>query len=462
LIDQEKISFVDFLYNQWKWKNKKTTIKSIDWSTIDGTSTSEILGFNPVTSVYPSVYASNSEVLPEYIINWISNEESKINFLSDIGVWTEYSVIIDLRKFLTGEINEFNNNRLAQETYFNTDETILFNTFEWLKENQLRIKTQEQFETFKSIVLIINQNRTNKGDLVIQQAFEFKELIEFSSEWEESYYENWKFESKIFIFLFEGEMPNSISLDEIENYVFYYFYEGNAAIDNDNNIYINKNADLKKQIRKLELEHDDLHFDRLWQNKLEVLEKENSQLRKTSNALLGTGFSNDISKNDQYEASREAKEIVKEKLESENFVFREDIGRYSTINGVTKDNISYPLVVKSYKYQDEPLKIGANEWIQLMRPNSMFWVNFGNGKLGCLKLYELLRNQDKLSISFSTENLDVENRLDKFAELLHYFGNVHFDFNSVIPSNVASNLGDYCFDERKNEEDLSSDHESLL
>jgi hypothetical protein len=129
-----------------------------------------------------------------------------------------------------------------------------------------------------------------------------------------------------------------------------------------------------------------------------------------------------------------------------------------------KDNKEYPLVVKSYKYQEAPLKIGANEWIQLMKPNSMFWVHFGNRKLGCLKLYELLRNQDKLTISFSTENLVFKNRLENFAELLHYFSDVHFDFNSIIPDNysTAENLSDYRFDQRNKENDLSSDNEKLL
>jgi hypothetical protein len=99
-----------------------------------------------------------------------------------------------------------------------------------------------------------------------------------------------------------------------------------------------------------------------------------------------------------------------------------------------------------------------------MKPNSMFWLHFGNRKLGCLKLYELLRNQDKLTLSFSTENLDVEDRLQNFAELLHYFCNVHFDFNSIKPSDysVAKDLSDYRFDERRNEEDLSGDDESIL
>lgn len=520
LSDEEKIKLVEFLFNQWNKKNKKTAIKNIDWSKIDYTETVNVLGFNPITSVYPSKYACEGEALPDYLIKWIDKEESKIDFLTDLGIWTENSVIVELRKYLNDKIKVFHNHRLAQETRFNEDETVLFNSFEWLKGKEIELKTTEQFETFKKVVAVINDNRTNNNDLRIEEEFDFEELAEKSTEWQEPYYENWKEEANISISLYEGELPKSVSLDEIEDYVFYYFYEGNTAIDDDNNIYINENSDIKKELRKLELENEDLNFDGLWQNKLDVLEKENAKLRRKNEASLGTEFdteedaeflqfyregyvrvrahwrslpnrgglsfndyflktielqnynvatlgaefTTDISKNDQKEANREAKELIKEKLENEGFVFTEDIGSYSTINGVFKDDVEFPLVVKSYKYQDEPLKIGANEWIQLMRPNSMFWAYFGNGKLGCLKLYELLRNQDKLTISFSTENLDKEDRLGKFAELLHYFGNVHFDFNSIKPSDysVANDLDDYRFDERRTEEDLTSDDESLL
>ena len=464
LSDEQKISFVEFLFNQWNKKSKKNAIKNIDWSKIDDVETENILGFNPRISVYPSKYACESEVLPDYLIKWIGKEESKIDFLSDLGVWTENSVVVELRKYLSNKIKDFHNNRLAQEARFNADETNLLNSFEWLKEKETTLKTPEQFETFKKVVNVINENRSKNGDLEIKEEFDFKELRENATEWEESYYENWKEDSDVSIYLYEGELPKTISLDEIEDFVFYYFYEGNTAIDDENNVYVNRNADVKKELRKLELENDDFNFDGLWQNKLDVLEKENAQLRRANEATLGSEFSTDISKNDQKEANREAKEIVKEKLEREGFEFTEGMGRFSTIDGVYKDDVEFPLVVKSYKYQDEPLKIGANEWIQLMKPNSMFWLHFGNRKLGCLKLYELLRNQDKLTISFSTENLDVEDRLEKFAELLHYFGNVHFDFNSVKPSDysVAKDLSDYRFDERRNEEDLSGDDESIL
>lgn len=464
LSDEQKISFVEFLFNQWNKKSKKIAIKNIDWSKIDAVETENILGFNPRKSVFPSKYACESEVFPDYLIKWIGKDETKIDFLSDLGVWTENSVVGKLRKYLSDEINDFHNNHLAQEIRFNEDETNLFNSFVWLKEKEITLKTAEQFETFKKAVDVINENRTNTGDLEIKEEFDFKELEENATEWEESYYENWKEDSDVAIYLYEGELPKTISLDEIEDFVFYYFYEGNTAINDENNIYVNRNADVKKELRKLELDNDDFNFDGLWQNKLDVLEKENAKLRKVNEATLGTEYSTDISKNDQKEANREAKEIVKEKLEREGFEFTDGIGKYSTIDGVFKDDIEFPLVIKSYKYQDEPLKIGANEWIQLMKPNSMFWLHFGHRKLGCLKLYDLLRNQDKLTISFSTENLDVEDRLEKFAELLHYFGNVHFDFNSVKPSDysVAKDLSDYRFDERRNEEDLSGDDESIL
>ena len=525
LSEDQKLDFIEFLYNEWDKKNAKTAIKNLDWSKIDNKETITILDFNPITSVYPSKYANESEGLPKYLLKWLQKDENKIDFISDLGVSTEDSVIVQLRKFLSGKTIDFQNYLLSQESRFKSDEKLLFNSFEWLKENKLRISTQLQYVTFKKVVEIINKIREieNIGDLQIQDKYDFVLLREKSTEWDEMYYETWKEESNIAIFLYEYELPTTISLNEIEDYVFYSFYEANIAFDEKNNIFINQNADVKKELRKLELVKDSyFNFDGLWQNKLEVLENENARLRKIGGIILesafetedeaefvqfykegytkikahwrslpnrnelsfndyflrtiqseiqnyksitvGTEYSNDLSKNDQKEINREAKVIVKEKLESEGFEFTNGIDEFSTINGVKKEGIEYPLVVKSYKNQDEPLKIGANEWIQLMHPNSMFWVYFGNDKIACLKLNELLRKQDNLTISFSTENLDVENRLEKFAELLRYFGNVHFDFHSVKPNNysTAAVMGNYQFDERKTEEDLSSDDQDIL
>ncbi len=203
-------------------------------------------------------------------------------------------------------------------------------------------------------------------------------------------------------------------------------------------------------------------------SEIEIIQGEiklkDDEITVLSDTTIAISYDDDISVSDQRETNREAKKIVKERLEKEGFSFTNGIDGYSTVDGVIKDGIEFPLVVKSYKYQDAPLKIGANEWIQLMKPNSMFWVHFGNRRLGCLNLYDLMKKQDKLSLSFSTENLDFGNRLENFADILHYFKNVHFDFNSIRPDNysTAENLNDYRFNERRTEEDLSGDDESIL
>jgi hypothetical protein len=223
----------------------------------------------------------------------------------------------------------------------------------------------------------------------------------------------------------------------------------------------NEKIALEDQLREIVKTDPDSFEIEIIQEQIRIKDDEITAIGDTTIAI---DYDNDISVSDQKEANREAKEIVKERLEKDGFSFTRGIDGYSTVDGVIKGNTEYPLVVKSYKYQGAPLKIGANEWLQLMKPNSMFWVHFGNRKLGCLNLYDLLRKQDKLSLSFNTENLDFENRLDNFAELLHYFKNVHFDFNSIRPDNysTAENLSNYRFNERRKETDLSSDDDSLL
>lgn len=218
---------------------------------------------------------------------------------------------------------------------------------------------------------------------------------------------------------------------------------------------------LEEQLREIEKTNPNSSEIEIIQGKIRVKDDEIAAIGDTTIAI---DYDNDISVSDQREANREAKEIVKERLEKEGFSFTSGIDGYSTVDGVIKGDTEYPLVVKSYKYQGAPLKIGANEWIQLMKPNSMFWVHFGNRNIGCLNLYDLLKKQDKLSLSFSTENLDFENRLENFAELLHFFKNVHFDFNSIRPDNysTAENLNNYRFNERRNEVDLTGDDETIL
>lgn len=194
---------------------------------------------------------------------------------------------------------------------------------------------------------------------------------------------------------------------------------------------------------------------------LQIKMSEN-ELSKFTEAFISTEFDNGISTIEKITANFEAKQIVQERLQAEGFAFTQGVNGYSTVDGVVKDGKEYPLVVKSYKWQNVPFKVGAIEWIQLFKPNSMLWVHFGNRKLGCLKLGDLIMLQDKLSISFSTENLNVPDRINKFSEILHYFKQVHFNFNNLNPDNYrADNLSDYRFDERRQESDVTDNEDDL-
>jgi hypothetical protein len=464
LDDIQKVGLIEFLYYQWSKKNKKTVIKKIDWSVINDQETSSVLGFIPKNSVFPDEYSCDSEKLPDYLTKWIGNDKSKIDFISDLGVWTNSSLIVQMRRFLKGETESFHNNQIAQEKRFNENEKILFNSFEWLIENKIQLNNKEQIETFKKVVDVINENRTNGWTLRIEEKFDFDVLEQHSEEVIKNETYN--------IYQYLGEMPILVSLDEGDDYVFYQINKGDYAI-NGSDIFINRKEDQKKILQKVASdEENNFSFEDLWSlygetsNRELELEKEIAELKRTLssslNASMGVENNSDLSKNDQKESNREAKEIVKQRLESEGFRFTKGLGSYSTIDGVIKDDLEYPLVVKSYKYSEYPLKVGANEWVQLMKPNSMLWVYFGNGKLNSIRFFELLKKQDDITLRFSTENLDNEGRLNKFANILRYFSNVHFNFNNLIPSNISNKIKDYRFNHQENESDLSADSENIL
>ncbi len=252
LSDEQKLSLIDFLYNQWDKKNKKTAIRNIDWSKINDTETENILGFNPMDSVFPNKFAISEEQLPEYILKWIGKDGEKVKFISDIKINTEDSFIISLRKFLKNG-GEFQLSRIAREG----NESQLFNTFKWLKENELKLKSDDALSVFKEMVAVINikRNEAKAEELVLEDEFDFETLGKESNELNEDYYLKWKenLEDKFSIFLFNGELPKTIQLDEVDDYIFRKYFSNDIAISDDNSIYINaqKISELKKLLSGL-------------------------------------------------------------------------------------------------------------------------------------------------------------------------------------------------------------------
>ena len=385
LSDEEKISLIDFLFNQWNKKNKKTAIKNIDWSKINDTETVNILGFNPITSVYPSKYACESEALPDYLIKWIGKEETKIEFLTDLGVWTDKSVIVELRKYLNGKINDFHSNRLAQETRFNENETVLFNSFVWLKENEIELKKTEQFETFKKVVDVINDNRNN-NDLIIQDEYNFEVLEEKPTEW--------KTINNFSICLYSGSLPKFVKLDEIQDYIFYQYNDTDFAV-NENSIFINENIDSKKTLQKVASDdRNKFSFEELW-----ALFEDNKKDKHKEKQEASSTFLDDVNEFISELEGTEWNDFVPELKNILELSVSHPKEKQKLFNLIAK--------IKLAKELDIHFEVANKDYNLLENGNEKYFVHSARGAFAYIHPNEILKMKDagyKMALDFSTKS----------------------------------------------------------
>ena len=156
---------------------------------------------------------------------------------------------------------------------------------------------------------------------------------------------------------------------------------------------------------------------------------------------------NDLEQAGKNEENETARKLVFERLVKEGFDFREGIGNHSVVDGVWKNEVEHPLVIKSYRNSSYKFNIRPNEWLQLSKPNAMFWLHRGNGVLEVLNLEGLLRANSEFHVRFDTSTFDFEG-LVKFAEVFRFVKNVHFQLDAPNFS-MANAFEEYEFNKRK-------------
>lgn len=97
------------------------------------------------------------------------------------------------------------------------------------------------------------------------------------------------------------------------------------------------------------------------------------------------------------------------------------------------------IVLKSHKNQSAPFKITVLEWDYISNYQAKIFVYTGSD-IKEIAPYDLIRNQSSVSISFSTKNLYVEEKIQEFAQAMHYFKELHFDFESFDISTQAASI----------------------
>lgn len=176
-----------------------------------------------------------------------------------------------------------------------------------------------------------------------------------------------------------------------------------------------------------------------------------------SSVTVGGQIGGGIDKTSQIADSKEAKDLVLAKLDAEGFDVSNADASWSVIKGVTRDGNAYPLVVKSCKNRDHRLFLNPDEWRELFKPKSMLWLHLGNRVVVPIKAHELFTYQDKLTLTFDTVNLMMDDRINKIMEVMNYFNNVHLDVATLNPDQHRSErLEEYLFNENNAENsDLS-------
>ena len=156
--------------------------------------------------------------------------------------------------------------------------------------------------------------------------------------------------------------------------------------------------------------------------------------------------------------------MAKQKLEAEGFVFEQGIceNNFSVINGVKKGGVEYPIVVHSYLNQARQFQLNAADWEQLIKPNSMLIVRTQQG-MGCVPFRDLICNREKIDLSFSTKNLEIQDRLGALANIMRWFTGLHFDFGALIPISATTvqffDIPERGINENERRAQLSSDDE---
>lgn len=186
-------------------------------------------------------------------------------------------------------------------------------------------------------------------------------------------------------------------------------------------------------------------------NPPKVVEKQKEQ--ETNNEVsentvhIGKADTNTLSQSAQIEAQLEAQRFLysKKKLMwkfPDNFAEVDEDGKpccFSTFYITDEEENNRAVVLKSYKRNDAPFSINPEEWDSIMNHKARILIYRGYDIVEIEK-EDLVKNQNSIVLRFSTENLDIEDRISKFSDLLHYFKQIHFDFESFNVSKRAKSI----------------------
>lgn len=396
---------------------------------------------------FDSDYIFVSEQLLPVIENWANDDEKK-QYLIDNGVKDIDCHAVQFRKLFFENkpidfVKELGDDELASCIDFIARANGFSRPF--LGENQ------------KRTLLSVKDKNEN-----LKVKWNYDKMMNEAQEWDAQEYQEWIESQKPQIFIYHGHLPSQLLynddlLMDYDDTECHYAYireekklylsdtrkiefvllevagEPESDINNDDciKLLMGKDSISKKEAEEKENKIKSLIEEN--EKKDRIIEQyqakygEIATLPESPEADMGGRIGGDIRRNDQIDENERAKKIVIEKLKEEEFKVPEAHGNYSIVYGVTKDSVSYPLVVKSCKNNDSRININPEEWDELFKPNSMMWIHWGNREVSCVHFHDLLAYQDKLVLTIDTINLEDAQKTREIMRLVRRLKGTHLE-----------------------------------
>lgn len=391
--------------------------------------------------IYPSELGLETEHLPLWVLNWIDGEDSvkRIAFISSLGVFSKDSTIFLLRNYFLNK-SKFETSDIAKDTSL-SDGKLLLNTLLFIKENGISISNENQYLVLKEIERVVNSNKLKNIKITIEDDYDSDEIINNSvlSEIKSKEYQ---------ILLFKGKLPRIVTIDEISDYVFYRYNEGDYFVNNFD-IYINEDVDHKKTLEKVVSdENNDFTFEDLWNiyNTSEPPETENpfSDITPEDEEFIKSIITGVLELNEKLDANTTAKIKTLMAIRSQYSGLPISNQEYSLKAGVDE------ILVRSA--QSGILYLDAYNWSRLGEANVRLSV-YTKNQIEIYDSQEQLINYTKPQNKFGIVRMPNEysvvdyNSLDKVTDK----GKWHFIFivneNTLTAKSYkeAMNLEDYNF-----------------
>lgn len=361
------------------------------------------LGFDLNCAVYPSEFALKKEQLPEYLQNWITNKEINLSELEEIGVFTENSTLVSLRKFFLSD-TDFKVNAIAEK--LSSNEAMLLNTFELLKEKDNELSNDDEFAVFKEIVRVINTSRAKGQELIIQDEYNLGALEEKSTEW--------KTINDFSIYLYKGALPKFVKLDEIQDFIFYH-YDDTDFVVNGNKIYLNENIDRNKVLMEVATFLNDNNFTlSVLGGRTDETEKQEFERIKQENEALKKQLQDDKKQDDPNPNNSFLDDVNEFISELEGTEWNDFVPE---LKNVLELSVSHPkekqklfnliAKIKLAKELDIHFEVANKDYNHLENGNEKYFVHSARGAFAYIHPNEILKMKDegyKMALDFSTKS----------------------------------------------------------